>query len=95
MRHIAATDPSLGRASAATMVKTWFLTSLSGALNPGSPEKARAFKRGIDAVAMLESGGLKLTEEERLLANDRYADAACVLHIGNESGFDASIFCRQ
>lgn len=72
MRHIASTDPSLGRAAASALVRAWFLTSLPSSA-PGSAATGRAAKHGSEAAAMLEAGGNKLSEEERLLANDRCA----------------------
>lgn len=72
MRHIASTDPSLGRAAAAALVRAWFLTSLPSSA-PVSASASRAAKHGSDAAAMLEAGGTKLSDEERLLANDRCA----------------------
>ena len=82
MRHIASTDASVSRAEAAAMVTSWFLTSapaLAAAdTHAASPENAAAQGRasrqaGAGAAAVLEVGGRSLTDEERLLANDRCA----------------------
>jgi hypothetical protein len=84
MRHIASTDASVSRTEAAAMVTSWYLTSapaLSATdANAASPQAAQgrpARQAGSGAAAVLEIGGRSLTDEERLLANDRCAPWVC------------------